>query len=475
MPDFVQIGTPSSTASSMEIGSTLIPDGVDWGTDLLNQRYVQAIQAEGGALAVELAPNRKVSLPFIYKGTSVDDADNFLSRLQYVTQPGNILDVRPEGASWITRFDIEGGRVLAHRDVRYHRQTIMQGTLELSTRPWGYSPTWMIAGSIASTTNFLPFAGSVIGDIPAHTRWTLYAKPHPSSAYQVGGVIIGQHQIPSYKTIYPGTPISGFSWGLETLGGTPSMSTFAAVTFGATVKQQVSFTAVNLGDAAGLANWASSTRIFLSAYVPQASVAGGFPIQLNAAAKIISRPAFLVKPLLSAGGGNQAIPQLIDFGEVSKQLLTTPDGGATTFKFQVNQIYDPTVATTASTMLFFDALVAIPNANLFVIANPQNSTNSGSDVWGTIFSSATFIIQIDSKLQRMWRTTNGGSAMAVELTPAARGPWPMVTPNQPSGGPGFVIGILSPDSVDGVNIPFVSPSAMCNVSVQYQPRWILFR
>lgn len=473
MPDFVQIGLPSSTASSMEIGSTLIPDQVDWGVDLLNQRYVQTVQAQGGIQAVELAPNRKITLPFIYKGSSPDIANQYISALQSVTQPGNILDIRPEGASWITRFDIEGGRVLAHRDIRYHRQGIIQGTLELSTRPWGYTPTWMIAGSVASIGNFVPFAGSVIGDVPAYSRWTVYVKPHASSAYSVGGLILGQHQMPSYRTIWGGQALTGASVGVETLGGTPSLSTVQNSQWGAI--NSFPFVAMNTGGNAELQNMASSTRIFVSAYVQQASVAGGFGLTLTFAGRNLSRPAFLVKPLLSKAGGGQALPQLLDFGEINRQLLITPDAGvATQIKLDVRTVVDTTVSSNATVGMYIDSMVAIPNAGVFVVVNPLNVSGIPGDVWGTIFS-ATYIIQIDSKMQRMWRTLNGGSAMSNELTPNVRGQWPLLTPNSPSGGQGFVMGILSPDSVDVVGIPFASPSAMTNVSVQYQPRWTLFR
>lgn len=472
MPDFVQIGTPSSTASSMEIGSTLIPDQVDWGTDLLNDRYVQTVQSEGGILAVELAPNRKITLPFIYKGTSVDDSNQFLQRLQFVTQPGNTLDVRPEGASWITRFDIEGGRVLAHRDIRYHRQAIMQGTLELSTRPWGYTATWMIAASVPTALPFIPFQASVIGDLPAHTRWIMRFQPQITSAVNPGGVIIGQHQMPSYRTIWAANNNGAVpaSVAVETFAANPSMQNWRQSNWpgSSAVSADIAFAQMNVGGEPELQNMATTSRMFVNIYNAAPSQAGGYPMQLvvQGTTKALSRPAFMIKPVGGAGVSVRA-GQLVDFGEVNKFLMVTPDGGATAARIAIHQPYDVTVPSAASIMVSIDALVIVPNANMFIVKGTGDTLEFAGAV-------ASRIVNIDSKQRRMWRLTAGGSSMANDLTAYPVGAWPMVSPVNASGGPGIVVAALGTDA-EGLNIPYSEPSSMVAVSVLYQPRWVLFR
>lgn len=477
MPDFLQIGQPSSTASSLEIGSTLLPDQVDWGTDLLSQRYVQTVQAEGGILAVEQAPNRKITLPFIYKGTSPDDANQFLQKLQSVVLPGNVVDVRPEGASWITRFDIEGARVIAHRDIRYHRQSIMQGTVELSTRPWGYTPTWMIAASVTAQKPFQPFAASVIGDLPAHSRWNFIFKPAAAAVTSVGGLIIGQHQMPSYRTVW-GAQTGGAalaSLGFETLAANPSVPAISNSQWAASAfVNDVKFAQMNVAAEPEIQNLASSTRAFVHAYWSQASTTGGFSLQLMNGGRALSRPAFMVKT--SGFGTAPTEGQLIDFGEINRQLIMTPDGVATQIRLQMHPIYDTTVASVAGNQLYVDAIVLIPNANIFALTNPLSPGGVPGDVWGQGAVSSTYQVNIDSKLQRMWRTVNGGTAMANELTPFARGAWPLLLPAGPSGpANGLVVGVLGADAIDLVGTPYAQASGTFQAQVIYQPRWLLFR
>lgn len=473
----------------MEIGSTLIPDGVNWGTDLLNQRYVQTVQAEGGILAVEQAPNRKITLPFIYKGTSVDDANQFLQRLQYVTQPGNTLDVRPEGASWITRFDIEGGRVLANRDIRYHRQAIMQGTLELSTRPWGYTATWMIAASIAAAKPFIPFGASVIGDLPAHTRWSMYMTTAASSPVPAGGVIIAQHQMPSYRTIwganaFPISAGSGASFGVETLAANPSLTQIRQLVWTSSTSPAgaAQFTQFNVGGEPEIQNLASSTRVFVGGFHPNmnASIAGQYPMRIVSNAggfKTVSRISFLAK----MGSGNQVAGQLVDFGEINRSILMTPDGQASAIRLGAEAVFDITAASNSIASIHFavDAMILVPNENIFIVNGAQGN---GADVWGVPASyigppspPATYNILIDTKIQRMWRTLTGGSAMGNEITSYVKGAWPMMDNNPASGGIGVAVGVLGTDVANLVSIPYYLASVTTQVSITYQPRWIMFR
>lgn len=472
MPDFVQLGLPSSTASSMEIGSTLLADQVDWGTDLLNDRYVQTVQAEGGVLAVELAPNRKVTLPFIYKGTNPDDANQFIQALQRVTAPGNILDVRPEGASWITRFDIEGARVIAKRDIRYHRQSIMQGTVELYTRPWGYTPTWMIAASVTAQKPWIPFAASVIGDLPAHTRWNFFFKPAAAAVTNVGGVVIGQHAMPSYRTIW-GAQVgnANASVGMESLAANPSMVVMGGGFTASSISFDVKFAQVNVAGEPEVQNMASSTRAFAHVSLNAASQAGGFGFQLGIGTRVISRPAFLVKPL----GAQPLEAQMLDFGEISKTQLMEPiTGAATQNRLQMHPLFDPTAVAMSSGFCFVDALVLIPNAGVMVINNPPNGAGVPGDVWGQGAISSSYNVFLDTKLQRMWRPINGGSAISVDLTGSVRGGWPLIYPVGASGAAGVVVGPLSADP-EALSIPYAQASTSMQIQVIYQPRWLLFR
>lgn len=463
----------------MEIGSTLVPDQVDWGTDLLNQSYVQTVQAQGGIQAVELAPNRKITLPFIFKGTSPDVANQYLSALDFVTVPGNILDVRPEGASWITRFDIEGGRVLAHRDIRYHRQGIIQGTLELSTRPWGYTPTWMIAASVTSQKPFIPFAASVIGDLPAYSRWGMYFTSNAGAQTTIGGVIIGQHQMPSYRTVW-GAQTGGAivaSNGPENIGGTPSTPFFSYAGWATTggVAQDMRFAQMNVGAEPEIQNLASSTRAFISAAFNAASVAGGFGVQLTNGTRLISRPAFLIKHLTAAGVTAPLSNAYWDLGEVSKTTMVTPDGVATALRLGLHPVPDNGVASIAGNVMSVDALILMPNYGVFSIANSLDVNGSPGDVWGgPLAGQASRQVMLDTKLQRLWRQVPNGSAMSNELTMGVRGNWPLILPVGASGPAGVVVAPVGNDP-ELLGVPYMQASALMQIQITYQPRWLLFR
>lgn len=478
MPDFVQIGLPSSTASSLEIGSTLVPDQVDWGTDLLNQSYVQTLQAQGGLLAAELAPNRKITLPFIFKGSTTDAANQYISALQAVTVPGNIIDVRPENASWITRFDIEGGRVLAHRDIRYHRQGIIQGTLELSTRPWGYTPTWMIAASVTSQKPWAPFAASVIGDIPAYSRWGLYFTSAAGAQTTIGGLVIGQHQMPSYRTVW-GAQTGGVtvaSNGPENIGGTPSTPFFSYAAWATSggVGQDMRFAQMNVSDPE-IQNLASSTRAFVSAAFSAASVAGGFGVQLTNGGRLISRPAYMIKHLTAAGVSAPISNSYWDLGEISKTTLVTPDGVATALRLGLHPVSDTTVASISGNPMSVDALILVPNYGIMSIANSLDVNGSPGDIWGgPLAGQASRQVMLDTKLQRLWRQVPNGSALSNELTSGVRGNWPLILPVGPSGPAGMVVGPVGNDP-ELTGVPYMQASTLMQIQITYQPRWTLFR
>lgn len=197
MPDWIFLGIPSDSGgvstvgSGMEVGSTILIEGTDWGQDLINIQYAQAVQSEGGPIAFTSIPNRQIKLPFIYRGTSVDDTHQHIQKLNTtITTPGNVLSFKPENASWATLFQIRGGRVTTQRDLRYARAQIIQGTIELSTEPFGYTPTWMLAASTATVGQLTPIIGSVIGDVPAKALITMNVATCQASGVGVAGALV---------------------------------------------------------------------------------------------------------------------------------------------------------------------------------------------------------------------------------------------------------------------------------------------
>jgi hypothetical protein len=168
VPDDIRLA--ASGASGIYLGTVLLPE-IDWGQDVIQRHYVETANTYGGVFAYQNAPLRRISMPFIFQGTSVDHAHNFISQTQAQIIPGGgaVLDVQFENASWMTRFDVVGGLVKPDRDVRYARQSIVRGTIELEAIPFGYSPTWMIAASKSGFTfqSGVGITASVIGDVAA--------------------------------------------------------------------------------------------------------------------------------------------------------------------------------------------------------------------------------------------------------------------------------------------------------------------
>lgn len=145
--------------------------GADFGQrDLLSAAYVEGPHTDG-ALAVEEAGVRRMSFPLILAASrsipnlGLEDTEALLRRL---ARPGATLDVRPQGATSYTRFDVLGGRYDFSYSVHQNRAGLRLGSLRVETKSYGYWPTSILLASAASIglPGTLSWAGTIIGDAP---------------------------------------------------------------------------------------------------------------------------------------------------------------------------------------------------------------------------------------------------------------------------------------------------------------------
>jgi hypothetical protein len=154
---------------AVEVGSMIPPGSLETGQGLIEQVFSETNLRDGSELLYERFPNREWTVPFIFQASGNETIRN----MHRAAVPTNVIDYRPQGASWVTRFDIMAAQVTQDRDVRYERAQIHRGAIEIKTRPWGYSPTVMsfcVGATSYTGGNVFSFAGSVIGDLPAPLR-----------------------------------------------------------------------------------------------------------------------------------------------------------------------------------------------------------------------------------------------------------------------------------------------------------------
>lgn len=149
--------------------------GADFGSaDLLKSSFIEGPWTDG-AHVIEEARVRRMQFPLILAGSrsipnlGLEDAEALLRKLAH---SGAVLDLRPQGASAYTRFDVLSGRYDFAYSVHQNREGLRLGRLSLETKPYGYWPTSILLASSASVAmhGSLSFGGSIIGDAPGLAR-----------------------------------------------------------------------------------------------------------------------------------------------------------------------------------------------------------------------------------------------------------------------------------------------------------------
>lgn len=161
MPDRVDLTSPEDTVA-IALGTWIHAEpGPDYGTESLEQRLIsQNLMRPGGVLALRSYGVRQMSFPLtIPSGPLGFSLTQWESRLRRAAQNGAVLDVRPEGGSYLMRFDIIDGRWEPDYEVRVNRAGRRRGTLYLDTQPFGYFPTWITVASAAQA------------DMPLRATW----------------------------------------------------------------------------------------------------------------------------------------------------------------------------------------------------------------------------------------------------------------------------------------------------------------
>lgn len=172
--------------SVANLGSWLRVDpGPDYGAkDVVQQSYSQNVIAEGGVLAFETEPIRRMTIPVLVpsggiSGLSLPGVEGFLHE---IVRPGGTIDLQPDGVATgeRVRFDILGGRVNHDPyNVRLNQVGRRYLSIELDTPPFGYMPTQILLASVPSMA--LPGAiainaASILGDAPGWGRLTFGQK-----------------------------------------------------------------------------------------------------------------------------------------------------------------------------------------------------------------------------------------------------------------------------------------------------------
>lgn len=181
-------------ASPIQLGSWLRADpGPDFGqTGLVRPNVVMTPYSEG-ALAFEQSDPRTMRFPLLLGSNGAwSGLEGLHSLLRDNARPGAYVDIQPESvpSSEAVRFDVLSGRLIPEYVVGHQRVNRRMATLELTTGPYGYWPTWMLLASAASIG--LPAQGipitldpaSVIGDAPAWGR--LVIAPTVGTSYPQG-------------------------------------------------------------------------------------------------------------------------------------------------------------------------------------------------------------------------------------------------------------------------------------------------
>ena len=161
--------------TSVEIATFTRAEGVDFGTrDLLRFQHIEA-PFDLVSLQQKSAGVRKMAFPLIFRASApglnlgLEDAEALLRKL---AQPGATIDLKPQGATTATRFNILSGRYEVDYNVHHNREGFRLATLRLDTEPFGYWPTIITLASVASMAlpGNITWAGSVIGDAPGLAR-----------------------------------------------------------------------------------------------------------------------------------------------------------------------------------------------------------------------------------------------------------------------------------------------------------------
>lgn len=124
---------------AIEIGSMIVPESMDTGhTDLLTQTYTDGPSLEGGLKTYDDVHMRIWKMSVIAGfGASQQmqrDVTSLLSRA--AAQPGNLLSFRPEGGSFTSHYNIQGGYFSNKYDIRYSRAGVLKGDLRIDTDPY---------------------------------------------------------------------------------------------------------------------------------------------------------------------------------------------------------------------------------------------------------------------------------------------------------------------------------------------------
>lgn len=164
----------SRGGASLGIGSYLMADpGPDYDFGAVAQpQFAQNPFAEGAVLSWEQQGLRRFKFPLTLASSSAftNGLVGLLSLVRSLAKGGAFVDIRPELASTLIRFDVVDGRLDEQYLLPIQRTGRRRATLELDVQPYGYSPTWIVLASSASVG--LPGVlaipgGSILGDAPA--------------------------------------------------------------------------------------------------------------------------------------------------------------------------------------------------------------------------------------------------------------------------------------------------------------------
>lgn len=353
---------------AVEIGSMMIPGEVDTGQDLIQQTYNQQVSERGGRLLFEAFPNRSWNIPFIMSAPSNvrDLGEQLMRTIGQVLRPSYVADFRPDGASYVTRFDIQGGRLLNQRDLRYHRGLIYRGTVELTTKPFGYTPTWMIMASLSapflgpSPTPFKLEGASMVGDVPAPLRISMMSNIETINNSNVGGFLTVQNLLPS-GLAFALSPLTKVNGTVNGSFGRFAMMTASANTFAVTAGDMsrgtvIAAFSISSAQQRGLGR---AARVFLNAggFDDLRFCSASLPVVLRIQAST-GKALYVTIPAASQGNIATSWSGLFDCGVIN---FETGDNIQLSRTFTISPATTlAAVASSGSAMMSFNSVLMVP-------------------------------------------------------------------------------------------------------------------
>jgi hypothetical protein len=207
------------------MGLTLKVDGFDLSSyfqafedtaDPANPAYVEPLYAgvpalSEGALGVgEGLHNREMVFPLALKGSpvGVDQVNLLVQTIKSHLYRGAQVELKPEGATNSSFFDLEHGQFQPAWKHAHHRLGRVLGSLHLTCRPYADTGTTRLVASQTGTGVIVIPATGILGDVAADARLEITTGSYPQVT---GNVLAWAISAASVNPVFPAASMAGGS------------------------------------------------------------------------------------------------------------------------------------------------------------------------------------------------------------------------------------------------------------------------